>query len=98
MLRPPWKTVLSCLSIFAASRIDAQATACNPTSATLAAGIGQSDRIDRTASPTQFGGRGLDLSGSFEQSRGAFCVVANGRGGAKTLHAATASPARERLL
>jgi hypothetical protein len=98
MLRPPWKTVLSCLSIFAASRIDAQATACSPTSATLAAGIGQSDRVDMTASPTQFGGRGLDLSGFFEQSRGAYCVVAGGRGGAKTLRAVTSSPASEHLV
>ena len=98
MLRPPWKTVLSCLSIFAASRIDAQATACNPTSATLAAGIGQSDRVDMTASPMQFGGRGLDLSGSFEHSHGAFCILATGRGGAKTLRAETSSTASERLM
>jgi hypothetical protein len=90
--------VLSCLSIFAASRIDAQATACSPTRATLAAGIGQSDRVDMTASPTQFGGRGLDLSASFEQSRGAFCLAFDGRGGAKTLRAVTASLASERLI
>jgi hypothetical protein len=98
MLRPPWKTVLSCLPLFAASRIDAQATACSPTRATLAAGIGQSDRVDMTASPTQFGGRGLDLSGSVEQSRGAFCVVAGGRGGAKTLRAVTSSSAHEHFI
>jgi len=98
MLRPPWKTVLSCLSIVAASHVGAQATACTPTSATLAAGIGQSDRVDMTASPMQFGGRGLDLSGSFEQSRGAFCILATGRGGAKTLRAVTSSAASERLM
>jgi hypothetical protein len=98
MLRPPWKTVLSCLSIVAASHVGAQATACAPTSATLAAGIGQSDRVDMTASPMQFGGRGLDLSGSFEHSRGAFCILATGRGGAKTLRAVSASGASERLM
>ena len=97
MLRPPWKTVLSCLSIVAASHVDAQATACTPTSATLAAGIGQSDRVDMTASPMQFGGRGIDLSGSFEQSHGTFCILATGRGGAKTLRAVTSSAASERL-
>ena len=76
MLRPPWKTVLSCLSIVAASHVGAQATACAPTSATLAAGIGQSDRVDMTASPMQIGRRSLDLSESFEQSPYTFCIAA----------------------
>lgn len=98
MMRPTWKTVTSCLLLFATSRLDAQATACAPTSATLAAGLGQSDRLDMTASPTQFGGRGLDLAGSVEQSRGAFCFLMSGRGGAKTLRAVTPSAASERLM
>jgi hypothetical protein len=98
MMRPTWKTVLRCLLLCAASRVDAQATACAPTSATLAAGLGQSDRVDMTASPAQFGGRGLDVSASLERTRGAYCFVVSGRGGAKTLRAVTPSAARERLM
>jgi hypothetical protein len=98
MMRPTWKTVLSCLPVLAASRLGAQATACAPTSVVISAGIGQSDRVDMTASPTQFGGRGLDLAADIEQARGAFCVVAGGRAGAKTLSAVTPSAASEHLM
>ena len=98
MLRPPWKTVLNCLSIFAAPHVDAQATACARPVRRSPPVLRQSDRVDMTASPMQFGGRGLDLSGSFEHSRGAFCVLATGRGGAKTLRAVTASTASEHLM
>jgi hypothetical protein len=82
----------------AAPQLRAQSPACpSSTTATLAAGIGQSDRVDMTASPIQFGGRGLDINGSFERSFGSLCVVASGRGGRKTLTPRTASSSLERL-
>ena len=93
-------TTIAVMSLFAAGapQLLAQSPACPPsTTATLAAGIGQSDRVDMTASPIQFGGRGLDINGSFERSFGSLCVVASGRGGRKTLTPTTASSSLERL-
>ena len=93
-------TTIAVMSLFAAGapQLLAQSPACpSSTTATLAAGIGQSDRVDMTASPIQFGGRGLDINGSFERSFGSLCVVASGRGGRKTLTPTTGSSSLERL-
>jgi hypothetical protein len=88
------------LLVVALPQLRAQSPACSPSlapTATLAAGIGQSDRIDRTASPAQFGGRGLDVNASLERSFGSLCVTAFGRGGHKTLTSTTGSSATERF-
>jgi hypothetical protein len=93
-------TTIAVMSLFAAAapQLRAQSPACpSSTTATIAAGIGQSDRVDMTASPVQFGGRGLDVNGSLERSFGSLCVVASGRGGRKTLSPATGLSSLERL-
>jgi hypothetical protein len=94
-------TTIAAMSVVAvaAPQLRAQSPACpSSTTATLAAGLGQSDRVDMTASPIQFGGRGLDINGSFERSFGSLCVVTSGRGGRKTLTPATpGSSSLERL-
>lgn len=64
----------------------------------LSAGIAQSDRVDQTASPLQFGGRGPDVSATYERTRGTFCFSATGRGGIKTLTPTNGIPSRERLI
>jgi hypothetical protein len=93
-------TTIAVMSLFAVgtSQLLAQSPACpRSTTATLAAGLGQSDRVDMTASPMQFGGRGLDINGSIERSFGSVCVVTSGRGGRKTLTPTTGSSSLERL-
>ena len=96
-------TIAVTVFVVALPQLHAQSPACSSpstsstTTARIAAGIGQSDRVDFSVSPVQFGGRGLDVSGSLERAVGSFCVTASGRGGKKTLTAVSGSSSVERL-
>ena len=78
----------------------AQSSGCGslPNALSLAAGVAQSNRLDVTASPVQFDGRGGDVVAGFDHSLGGFCVVSSAHGGIRTLSAASGSAAKERLI
>ena len=87
--------------LVAASRCHAQSAACGaaPTASllTLSAGVGQSDRVDATASPFQFRGRGLDVAAAFARASGRTCVTADADGGTKLLSSREGTSATEKL-
>ena len=98
MLRSTSIVLATASLLVAAPRSHAQSPACGaPTVLTLAAGVGQNDRVDATASPLQFRGRGVELSASFAHSRGAVCIAADADGGTKLLSTREGSSATERL-
>ncbi|HVX38238.1 MAG TPA: hypothetical protein VHB25_01600 [Gemmatimonadaceae bacterium] len=92
--------VLAVLSLLtAAPRSNAQSSACGAsTGLTLSAGVGQNDRVDATASPFQFRGRGLQLAAALVRAHGRFCLTVDGEGGAKLLASRQGTSATERLI
>lgn len=91
---------IACSSLLiAASRCHAQSAACGaaPTGLTLSAGVGQNDRVDATASPFQFRGRGLQMSAGFTHASGRTCITADADGGTKQLASRERTSATERL-
>src|SRR6185295_12819622 len=92
MTRPIWFAVVSSVLLLPATPrlFHAQSPACSSDlSASVAVGVTQNDRVDLAASPIQFGGRGLDVSGSIDRSIGKTCITASARGGRQMLTSAT---------
>jgi len=90
--------IACCSLLIAASPSHAQSTACGVSTAlTLSAGVGQNDRVDATASPFQFRGRGLELSVNAAHSSGRVCMTLDAGGGTKLLSTREGTSATERL-
>lgn len=103
MARPTRIAIASTLFAIAPLSVHAQSTPASTcasprSSLNLSAGVAQSDRVDQTASPIQFGGRGADVSATYERASGALCISTTGRGGMKTLMPANGVASRERLI
>lgn len=103
MARPTRIAVVSTLFVIAPFTSRAQAPSSSTCAAqqptlNLSAGLAQSDRVDQTASPVQFGGRGADFSATYERARGALCFSTTGRGGVKTLNPTNGIASKERLI
>src|SRR3954464_2570904 len=79
--------------------VAAQSSQCaEPGAVSIRAGLTQNDRVDLSASPAQFQGRGSDVTGEMLASRGGLCWIASARGGARTLRSSDVLVGHERLI
>lgn len=97
MLRGSTLTYAVTLLALAVLSAGAQSPACGSRVTMIAsAGLGQSDRVDAAISPSQFQGRGADVSIGIDYSWRSLCLVAGARGGSKSLAVTSGSAGRER--
>lgn len=85
--------------VLAPAIVDAQAARCpQPSEVAIAAGVGQSDHADASASPAQFQGRGFEstMSGTFDLRT--LCVGGSAEFWSRPLHAVAGSFGREHAV
>lgn len=85
-IRPAIVSLL--IAVGLSPQLRAQRPACgDAASLSLAAGVAQHDRVDETASPFQFQGRGVALSAAGERSLGRYCIAMDADDGRTALTA-----------